>query len=102
MQLYVVIDPTREEFKTRVAQAMLAEKPLLVTARERLDDLTARTRGPRDVKFQLKINSVHTVDGAFVIAELVDDSDAAVRLDVEADSVIMTVISSDEHTVPAP
>ncbi|GEM_PF-3006625 len=99
---YIIIKPTRKKFKSKLARAALRNKLLLITARECLDDLTARRRQPEVVDFKLRISSIHPSDGAFVIAEMVEPYDAAARLDVEADSVIMTVISSEEHPVATP
>lgn len=90
MRTYTIIDTTRGKLKRKIAKKALRNKPLTITARECLDEITARRRQAITVDFRLEINSIHLRDDKFVIAKLVD-SDAVARIEFAADAITLTV-----------
>lgn len=99
---YDIIDPDKgEELRERVVQSIRDEKPLEVTARERLDQLTGRRRSAREEKFHLELLSIQLGRNGFLIARLVDSNRTA-RLDYTATQLTLTVVSSDEPATPTP
>lgn len=102
MRIYTIIDTNRDELKRNIAAKALRNEPLPVTARERLDELSARRRPAGIVDFLLEINSIHPRDGdKFIIAQLVD-SDTTARIDFADDVITLTVIDFDEVDSSAP
>lgn len=91
MQTYTIIGTTQGKLKKKIAKKALSNKPLTITARERLDEVTARRRQAATLDFQLEIGSIHLRDDdKFIIAHLVD-SDATARIEFADDAITLTV-----------
>lgn len=95
MREYAIINPTREELKGNIASAALDSTPLLITALERLDELTARRRQAETVDLQLEIDSIHLRDGGFVIAHEVP-SGAFARIEFTNDATLLFLVDDDD------
>lgn len=103
MRHYTIIGTTRGKLKRKIAKKALTGNPLKVTARERLDEFTARRRSGKTVDFHLEIDSTHHPrdGGKFVIARLVD-SDAMARIEFADNVITMTVADFTEVDATSP
>lgn len=99
MREYTVLEPPREEFRQRVADAAFNKTHLPVTVRERLDELSSRRgQAARTMSFTVELVSIHLNDGGYVIVKIAETSVMA-RIDSDADTVTLTTGDMDDESM---
>lgn len=95
---YVVLDPTREEFRRQVACAAFSEKPLPVTVREVLDELSSLRRPARTLSFTLELATIHLGDDGHVIAKITETG-AMAHIGSDAETITLTTGDMDDESM---
>lgn len=98
MRQYVVLDPTREEFRQRVACAAYSEEPLPVTVQEVLDELSSLRRPPHTLSFTLELATIHLGDDGHIIAKITETG-AMAHLGNDTEVITLTTGDMDDESM---
>ena len=98
MRQYIVLEPTRGDFREQVASAAYHEQPLPITVQEVLDELSSHRRPARTLSFTVELATIHLGDDGHVIAKITETG-AMGHISSDADTITLTTGDMDDESM---